>query len=104
MAETTRPDRHDRSDELVIHAPAHEGTYFLVFIVLAVLTLIELVLTYTPEAVRYPALVILMILKAVLVVTFYMHLRWEKRFYIVIIAFPMAIAALAALAVQQLVR
>ncbi len=94
------PDTHEHDT----HGGSHEGTYFLVFVVLGILTMLELILTYTPEGIRYPALVILMTLKAVLVITFYMHLRWEKRFYIVIIAFPMAIAALAALAVQQLVR
>lgn len=96
------PETHDTHAEAA-HG-SHEGTYFLVFILLGALTLTELVLTYTPEAFRYPALAILMTFKAILVITFYMHLRWEKRFYVVIIAFPMTIAALAALAVQQLVR
>lgn len=83
---------------------SHEGAYFLVFICLAGLTLTELMATYFAAAVRYPLLIVLMATKAYLVISFFMHLRWEKRFYPVIITFPVVIAVLIALAVQQLVR
>jgi len=93
------PDTHEHPKH-----ESHEGTYIGIFAVLGALTFSEVLVTYTAEALRYPLLVLLMTIKAILVVTFYMHLRWEKRFYIVIIAFPMVLAALVALAVQQLVR
>lgn len=96
------PDAHDPHKHEQ-HA-SHEGAYLAVFLGLGLLTGTELLMTYTPEAIRYPFLVILMIAKAILVVTFFMHLRWEKRFYPVIVIFPTIIAALVALAVQQLVR
>jgi caa(3)-type oxidase subunit IV len=97
-------DAHNSTHDAGAEHATHEGAYFLVFICLAALTLTELMATYVPAAVRYPLLIILMITKAYLVISFFMHLRWEKRFYPLIITFPVVVAALIALAVQQLVR
>ncbi len=93
------PDTHSHDE---VH-DSHEGTYFIVFICLAALTLTELITTYIPY-IKIPLLVVLSTTKAILVVTFYMHLRWERRFYPLAFTFPIIIAVLIALALQQLVR
>jgi cytochrome c oxidase subunit IV len=56
----------------------HHPNYVGIFVVLAVLTLVEIGVTYLPLP-RIPVLVPLAILKAALVVMFYMHLRFDKR-------------------------
>jgi len=57
--------------------------YVQIALILAVLTAIEVGLYYTEEAgvsgsIVYPTLIILAILKFVIVVAFYMHVRYEK--------------------------
>jgi caa(3)-type oxidase subunit IV len=80
----------------------HEGAYFMVFIALALLTLAELLVTYVP-VIKIPLLAGLATAKAMLVIAFYMHLRWEKRIYPAFFTFPVIVAILTALAIQQLV-
>ncbi len=82
---------------------SRDGTYVAVFGALALLTLTELIVTYV-QVVKIPILVGLAATKATLVVAFYMHLRWEKRILPIIFAFPVVIAVLIALALQQLLR
>lgn len=57
--------------------------YVQIAVILAVLTAIEVALYYIEEAgvaaeIVYPTLIILAILKFVIVVAFYMHVRYEK--------------------------
>ena len=57
--------------------------YVEIAVLLAVLTAIEVALYYVEEAgvsstIVYPTLIILAILKFVIVVAFYMHVRYEK--------------------------
>ncbi|GEM_PF-1215224 len=85
------------------HAGSHDGTYLLVFGALAVLTLIEVLSTYAASF-KIPLLIVLTSTKAILVIAFYMHLRYERRYLPVIFAAPIIIGVLVALAIQQLVR
>ena len=57
--------------------------YLGVFIALAVLTALEIGVTYTPLP-RIPILIPLALIKAALVVMFYMHLKFDKRVYTLI--------------------
>jgi cytochrome c oxidase subunit IV len=57
--------------------------YLGVFIALAVLTAIEIGVTYLPLP-RIPVLIPLALIKAALVVMFYMHLKFDKRVYTLI--------------------
>lgn len=57
--------------------------YVQIAVLLAVLTAIEVALYYIEEAgvsgsVVYPTLIILAVLKFIIVVAFYMHIRYEK--------------------------
>lgn len=56
------------------------SNYVGVFIVLAVLTMIELGVTYLPLP-RIPILVPLALIKASLVALFYMHLKFDRRVF-----------------------
>ena len=61
---------------------AHRAQYVVVFVVLGVLTLVELAVARTPgiaEAAVVVALVALAVAKAALIALFYMHLRFETR-------------------------
>jgi cytochrome c oxidase subunit 4 len=55
-------------------------TYVLVFVALAVLTAVEIGVTYLPVP-RVPVLVPLALLKAGLVALFYMHLKYDRRVF-----------------------
>lgn len=65
--------------------PQHKSKpYYLgVFVVLAVLTALEIGVTYLPLP-RIPILIPLALIKAALVVMFYMHLKFDKRVYTLI--------------------
>ena len=54
--------------------------YIGVFVALVVLTTIEVIVTYLPVP-RLPVLIPLSITKAVLVVLFYMHLKYDRRLF-----------------------
>ena len=58
------------------------ANYVLVFIVLAILTAIEVTITQLPLP-RAPLLIPLSIIKASLVAMFYMHLRSDRRVFTV---------------------
>lgn len=58
--------------------------YLRVFAWLAVFTVIELFVSFVPpelDSIKVPLLVIFAVLKATLVVLYYMHLRYDNRFY-----------------------
>ncbi len=57
--------------------------YFAIFVILVVLTAIEVAVTYLPVP-RIPVLVPLAIAKAALVVLWYMHLKFDRRVFSVI--------------------
>ena len=56
--------------------------YLLIFIVLAVFTGIETLVSYVQqEAIKFPTLVVLSIVKAVLVLLYFMHLKSDSKLY-----------------------
>lgn len=89
---TTHTERHGAS----------EGTYFAIFVLLAVLTLMELVATYLP-IIKVPLLLGLACGKAWLVVQFYMHLRYDSRILTWAFLLPVAIGVLITILLQPLV-
>ncbi len=84
------------------HGPT-EGTYFTVFLLLAALTACELLTTYLP-IVRYPLLLGLSAAKAVLVVQFYMHLKYDNRTLSWIFLIPVIAGIIMTFSLQQLVN
>jgi cytochrome c oxidase subunit 4 len=75
---------------------AHPGprTYVIVGVVLAVITMVE-VWAYTSEAIRpflVPILLVLSATKFVLVVGFYMHLRFDAPLFTGVFGFGLAVA------------
>ncbi len=61
----------------------HHPNYLLVFASLAVLTAIEVGVTYVPllNPVIVPILLALSFFKAMLVILYFMHLRFDSRWY-----------------------
>jgi len=56
--------------------------YLLVFILLAVFTLIETLVSYIQQqAIKLPTLVVLSVVKAVLVLLYFMHLKFDSRVF-----------------------
>ncbi len=84
------------------HILPGEGVYFAVFLVLAVLTVGELVTTYLPQFAKVPILLGLMAAKAWLVVQFYMHLRYNSRILTWSFLIPVIVGVIVALALQPL--
>jgi cytochrome c oxidase subunit 4 len=80
-----------------------EGTYFAVFVALAILTVIELAVVYLP-GIRVPLLVGLAFSKAWLVVQFYMHLRYDNKLFSWVFLLPLAAGAILTVALQPLVQ
>ena len=83
------------------HKHPNEGVYFVVFLVLAVLTLTELMVTYIP-IVKVPLLLALAITKAWLVVAFYMHLRYDNRLFSYAMLIPVIVGTILTLVLQPL--
>jgi caa(3)-type oxidase subunit IV len=85
------------------HAPAkphaahpRPRTYVMVFIWLTVLTAIEVAVAalQMPEFIKIAILVVIAIIKAALVVLYYMHLRYDSFWYWIILLVPVAFAIL----------
>lgn len=66
----------------------HHPPYLLVFASLAVLTLIEVAVTYVPQIPQAPVLLSLSFFKALLVILFYMHLRYDSKWFALIFFIP----------------
>ena len=73
-------------------------TYINVFVWLTVLTALEVAIAAValPEVVQLVALVLIAVLKAALVVLFYMHLRYDSAWYWVLLIVPVAFVLLLA--------
>jgi len=56
--------------------------YLMVFIILAVFTLIETLVSYIQQTtIKVPTLVILSVVKALLVLLYFMHLKFDSKWY-----------------------
>lgn len=73
------------------HAHATTGTYLRVAAILVMITLIEVGVFYVPAFQRalVPILLILSAVKFVLVVMFYMHLKFDNRFFTFLFGGPL---------------
>lgn len=63
--------------------------YWLVFIILAVLTGLEVAVTYVPSLPQAPILLSMSAAKALLVIAYFMHLRYDSKWYAAIFFAPM---------------
>ncbi len=86
---------HGHDEHAVEHAHPGAKTYTVVGVILAVITIAE-VYFYTQEAVRaflVPLLLVLSASKFVLVVGFYMHLKFDHRLFTGVFGFGLLVAA-----------
>jgi len=74
---------HEEPADEGAHAHPSSQTYVRIAIILAVITLVEVVIWYIPtiRAALVPALLILSLAKFLMVVGFFMHLRFDSRLY-----------------------
>jgi caa(3)-type oxidase subunit IV len=82
--------------------PAHRPhpNYLAIFGWLTLFTIIEIMLSFIPgslmpDAVRIGALIGIAVIKATLVVLYYMHLRYDSKWYALILIVGIAFAMLA---------
>jgi len=66
-----------------LHAHPSSQVYVRVAIILAIITLVEVVIWYVPTVrpVLVPALIVLTVAKFLMVVGFFMHLKFDTRLY-----------------------
>ena len=70
--------------------PATRPSYGRVFILLAFFTLLEIGASYLPLTIKAPILVILAVTKALLVLLYFMHLKFDSRLF----AMPVILGAI----------
>ena len=78
------PAGHGHAEPLSEEAPhASNQTYVKIAIILAFITVVEVVIYYLPavRGVLVPALLILSLAKFVMVVGFFMHLKYDNRLF-----------------------
>jgi cytochrome c oxidase subunit IV len=92
----TEAHAHDQNDPHVPHPTA--GTYVKVGVILTVITMLEVWAYYIPSLVAspffVPLLLIMSAMKFVIVVLFYMHLRYDHRLFRALFTGPFIVAAL----------
>src|SRR5918911_2624098 len=95
MSEHTAPHGHEVGEvEEEAHGHPGPGTYVIVGVVLAVITLLE-GYAYTAEAIKpilVPILLVLSATKFVLVVGFYMHLKFDAPLFTGVFGFGLMVA------------
>lgn len=63
-------------------APHRSANYLAIFILLAVFTLLETLVSYvTLPALKVPVLIVLALAKAILVLLYFMHLKFDSRLF-----------------------
>jgi cytochrome c oxidase subunit 4 len=77
-------------------AHASTGTYLRIAAVLVIITLIEVGVFYVPvfQGLLVPILLVLSALKFTLVVMFYMHLKFDSKFFAFLFGGPLLLALL----------
>ncbi len=75
-------------------AHATTGTYLRIAAILVMITLIEVGVFYVPafQAVLVPVLLVLSAVKFTLVVMFYMHLKFDNKFFAFLFGGPLLLA------------
>ncbi len=83
-------------DETKSISKPRQPNYVGVFVILAVLTALEVGVTYLPfmeiPTVRFSVLVPIALLKAVLVALYYMHLKFDRKIFTVLFSFGLLMA------------
>lgn len=76
------------------HAQATTGTYLRVAAALVIITLLEVGVFYVPtfQSALVPVLLFLSAIKFTLVVMFYMHLKFDNRFFAFLFGGPLLLA------------
>jgi cytochrome c oxidase subunit 4 len=89
----------------VQHHPSWK-TYLLVGAILVVITAVEVMAFYTPaweqSRIYVPSMLILSTLKFVIVVMFYMHLKYDHKLFRALFTGPFVVAALTLIALMFL--
>ena len=82
------------SEQQSADAHATTGTYLRVAAILVMITLIEVGVFYVPafQVVLVPVLLVLSAVKFALVVMFYMHLKFDNRFFAFLFGGPLLLA------------
>ena len=80
-------------------AHASTGTYLRIAAILVMITLIEVGVFYVPafQSVVVPVLLVLSAVKFALVVMFYMHLKFDNRFFTFLFGGPLILALAVAI-------
>ena len=92
------------------HDAAHEhpgaGTYVAIGLILTIITAVEVAVFYIPalHGVMVPILLILSATKFVLVVMFYMHLKFDSRVFTSVFVGPLLLAVTAVISLTILFR
>ena len=73
--------------------PSRAGLYFLIFVVLFVVTGVEVGVTYFPQIPQAPTLISLAVVKFLLIAAFYMHLKYDSRVFAAFFILGLIIAA-----------
>jgi len=104
MSSESREVMHDQ------HTHPTAKTYIGIGVILAVLTAIEFALYYfevwgwVARGIAMPSLVFLSTIKFILVVMFYMHLKFDSRVYTGVFLFPLALGTLVIISLIILYR
>lgn len=90
MSEHSHATHVDAADPNVPTDTEHRGhpPYLLVFLALAVLTVLEVGVTYIPGIPHAPILLAMAFLKALLVLLYFMHLRFDSKWFSFIFFIP----------------
>ena len=91
----------DPAADPATHVEKPHANYMMIFVVLAVLTAVELGVAFVGLSRRMTivALIVLAVWKAMLVALYYMHLRYEpKRIHMLVLA-PLPLAVILVMAV-----
>lgn len=80
------------------HSHSRARLYVIIFFVLGVMTMIEFGASTLPSPIKLPSLLGLATLKALLVAGIYMHLRFDKRVFSILMLVGLSIGILMVLA------
>jgi caa(3)-type oxidase subunit IV len=99
---TTGHDSHAPSDTFTLPGgrtmTLPGGIYTFVFVVLGALTIFELIIAELPDGpFTLPILLLASLMKAVLVVTYYMHLNKDHPFYRFTLVIPVGVMLVSAI-------
>ena len=82
---------HQAEHQVEHHAHATTGTYLRIAAILVIITLLEVGVFYVPafQSALVPVLLVLSAVKFALVVMFYMHLKFDSKFFAMLFGGPL---------------